>query len=368
MSKVAKAVRGFLKSMNWQWHEMAPTRYEVVVPGNTGQWLWLAQWEEDDSFFAGHSIVPVSVPAKRRPVAAEYLTRANYNMRVGNFEMDYTDGQVCFRTSMFLCGAGPKVELIRRMAFANFSAMDQYLPGLLAVTYGKATPKAAIKKAEQPREARAGKDDDDADDQGGQDDQEDGPRARRDDSGAAGGRGGASRKGQLVARRRRSLVSRAGRIAQFERYLRLMESRAHGEGQPSCFMSFARPLGSPVPGPKNDRPQSPPMVQLCFKKKWFAIDVPNTNIRPADAERVVQERRGFYREVERPDAGVTTDVSDLVTFDPIGKKYIYGDEREAAEDAAYLFFDVWGLRTDAELLVTASSFDGPTWERDVPLE
>jgi len=32
MSKVAKAVRGFLKSMNWQWQERTPTRYEVIVP------------------------------------------------------------------------------------------------------------------------------------------------------------------------------------------------------------------------------------------------------------------------------------------------------------------------------------------------
>jgi hypothetical protein len=365
MSKVAKAVRGFLKSMDWRWQERTPTRYEVIVPGAAGQWLWLAQWEEDDSFFAGHSIIPVSVPARRRPAAAEYLTRANYNMRVGNFEMDYADGQVCFRTSMFLCGLRPTAELIRRTAFANFSSMDRYLPGLLAVIYGKATPKAAIRKAERPREAKASKDDDAGDDQGGQDDQEDRTRADSRVGKCIAIIGGVK---PVVARPRKLLVSRERRTAQFERYLKLMEGRAHGEGQPSCFMSFARPLDSRIPGPRGDRPQNPPMVQFCFKKKWFAIDVPNTNICPADAVRVVQERRGFYREAERPDAGVTTDVSDLVTFDPIGKKYIYGDEREAAEDAAYLFYDVWGLRPDAELMVKASSFDGPSWEKDVPLE
>jgi hypothetical protein len=72
MSKVAKAVRGFLKSMDWRWQETTPTRYEVIVPGHTSQWFWLAQWEEDDSFFAGHSIVPVSVPAKRRLAATSF--------------------------------------------------------------------------------------------------------------------------------------------------------------------------------------------------------------------------------------------------------------------------------------------------------
>jgi len=365
MSKVAKAVRGFLKSMDWRWNEPTPTRYEVIVPGHTSQWLWLAQWEEDDSFFAGHSIVPVSVPAKRRPAAAEYLTRANWGLRVGNFEMDYADGQVCFRASVFLCGLQATPEFIKQMAFANFAAMDRYLPGLLAVVYGKASPKKAIKKAERPRKPNVGEDSGEDDDQGGQDDQEE---AGPDDQPAGRGIALIGGIGPRVARPRRPLVSRARRTAQFERYLKLMASRAHGKGQPSCFISFARPLDSRIPGPKGDRPQNPPMVQLYFKKKWFAIDVPNTNIRPADATKVVRERRGFYREAEHPEMDVTTDVSDLVTFDPIGKKYIYGDEREAAEDVAYLFYDVWGLRPGAELLVAASSFDGPSWERDVPLE
>ncbi len=52
-------------------------------------------------------------------------------------------------------------------------------------------------------------------------------------------------------------------------------------------------------------------------------------------------------------------------FDPIGKKFIYGDEREAAEDAAYVLFDVWGLPPGAVLTVSASAFgDGPSWEKD----
>ena len=32
-----------------------------------------------------------------------------------------------------------------------------------------------------------------------------------------------------------------------------------------------------------------------------------------------------------------------------------------------MLYDVWGLSPDAELLVTASAFDGPSWEKDAPL-
>jgi hypothetical protein len=150
MSKMAKAVQEFLKSMEWGWQEMAPTRYRVIVTGRTAQWVWVAHWEEDDSFFASYSVSPIDVPARLRPAAAEYLTRANYNLRLGNFEMDYSDGQVCLKTSMVMSGVRPTVDMVKRLAFANFSTMDQYLPGLMSVIYGKARPKAAIEEAERP--------------------------------------------------------------------------------------------------------------------------------------------------------------------------------------------------------------------------
>lgn len=359
MSKIAKAVQGFLKSMEWRWQEMKPTLYQVSISGDSGQWVWTVRWEEDDSFLACYSYSPVNVPAKHRPAVAEYVTRANYNLRVGNFEMDYSDGQVCFRTSMIMDGVQPTVDLIKEVALANFSTMDRYLPGLMSVMYGKARPKAAIEEAERPKKEEPGEDDD----------QEDEPAGQESDGGtSAQGVVATSRKGQLLALPRRPLVSRALRTSQFVRYLRLMNKRAHGSVKGSCFLIFSRPADPTSPGPNEDPHGSPRMVQFCLEEKWFAIDLPSTNLYPEEAERILKERRGFYREAERPDAGVTSNVNDLVQLDPIGKKYIYGDEREAAEDAAYLFYEVWGLPLDAKLLVTASAFEGQDWEKDVVLE
>ena len=109
------------------------------------------------------------------------------------------------------------------------------------------------------------------------------------------------------------------------------------------------------------------MVQLCFHEDWFAIDIPNTNIHPREAETLLRERQGFYREAEKPDADVT-DVVNVVQFDPVGKRYIYGQEQEAAEDAAWVFFDLWGLQPNQPFYVSASSFKTEhRWEQDEPL-
>jgi hypothetical protein len=57
----------------------------------------------------------------------EYLTRANYQMTTGTFEMDLSDGQVNCRTAV--PGDGLTADGIRYLVFSNFTIMDRYMPG-----------------------------------------------------------------------------------------------------------------------------------------------------------------------------------------------------------------------------------------------
>jgi hypothetical protein len=72
----------------------------------------------------------------------EYLTRANYQLTTGAFEMDLSDGQVNCRTAV--PGDGLTAGGISFLVFSNFMIMDRYLPGLLSVIYGKTSPLKAI--------------------------------------------------------------------------------------------------------------------------------------------------------------------------------------------------------------------------------
>ena len=56
-------------------------------------------------------------------------------------------------------------------------------------------------------------------------------------------------------------------------------------------------------------------------------------------------------------------------YDPFRKVYIYGDEESAAEDTAFVFFQVWSLPVDSRLYVSAASFSGEhEWERGTAVE
>ena len=86
-----------------------------------------------------------------RSAVAEYLTRANYGLRIGNFELDYADGEVRYKSSLDFEGQTLTAELIRNAIYPAVHTMDRYLPGLLRVTFGGATPHEAIEEVEGGR-------------------------------------------------------------------------------------------------------------------------------------------------------------------------------------------------------------------------
>ncbi|MBC7340390.1 MAG: YbjN domain-containing protein [Firmicutes bacterium] len=95
-----------------------------------------------------YSVCPVNVPEGKRLAVAEYLTRANYGLVIGNFEMDFRDGEVRYKTSIDVEGAEIAPALVRNLVYANVITMDRYLPGLLGVIYGNLTPEQAIAQVE----------------------------------------------------------------------------------------------------------------------------------------------------------------------------------------------------------------------------
>jgi len=116
--------------------------------GENGKWTCLAFAYDERERVVFTSLLPVQVPDEKRPLVAEYLTRANFGMEIGNFEMDFSDGAVQFRTSIDVEGGELTPKMIQNLAYLNVAVSDQYLPGLVMVIEGEATPVEAIEKVE----------------------------------------------------------------------------------------------------------------------------------------------------------------------------------------------------------------------------
>tara|TARA_B100001093_G_C26749669_1_gene980528 strand:- start:631 stop:1083 length:453 start_codon:yes stop_codon:yes gene_type:complete len=117
---------------------------QTAYKGDSGQWMCHTYCWNEEGMIAFYSICPVSIPEGQRGHLAEFVTRANYNLVLGNFEMDFGSGEIRYKTSLGLENASLTEDLWRPLVLSNIAIMDRYLPGILAVVGGGKSPAQAI--------------------------------------------------------------------------------------------------------------------------------------------------------------------------------------------------------------------------------
>jgi len=161
------AMTEFFEDEDWssQWLEGKPV-LSLPYAGANGKWVCFAQAREEQQQFVFYSVIPVNASPETMKAVVEYITRANYGMIMGNFEFDYRDGEIRYKTSIDVEGVTLTAPLIRQVVYANVLITDRYLPGLLRVIYAQADPATEIQAIEDSPDSEAADlpPDDDADD------------------------------------------------------------------------------------------------------------------------------------------------------------------------------------------------------------
>jgi hypothetical protein len=96
-----------------------------------------------------YTVYPLNVPEAKRDAIARLISTANYGMQFGNFEMDAGDGEVRFKTSIWLEGGEALTDgMIRPLLGVSFTAVDRYMPALAKVIHADMDPVEAVRQAE----------------------------------------------------------------------------------------------------------------------------------------------------------------------------------------------------------------------------
>lgn len=139
----------FLEDDEWYPQQLEDkTIYRMGFSGKNGQLTCYAQIQVDLEQFLFYAVAPVKVPEETRMAAAEFITRANYGLRIGNFEMDWSDGEIRYKSSLDFEGAVLTPELIRNAIYPAAQTLDHYLPGLMSTVYGGKSAAEAISSIE----------------------------------------------------------------------------------------------------------------------------------------------------------------------------------------------------------------------------
>ena len=145
MGAILDVATSFLQEDGWPLQQLeGQTIVQVSFQGDNGHWTCFAIAREEQAQFVFYSVCAARAPEARRLAMAEFLTRANYGLIIGNFELDWADGEIRYKTSLDVEGDRLTPALVKQMAYANVVTMDRYLPGIMRVIYGDVAPDQAL--------------------------------------------------------------------------------------------------------------------------------------------------------------------------------------------------------------------------------
>ena len=98
-----------------------------------------------------HMIIPLNAGEEERAKVAEFLLRANYGLKIGCFDFDFTDGEISYRVALY-CGddefVPPTYEQIDFSVVIGLLMIEKYGDALVKVMFGLAEPEDAVEAAE----------------------------------------------------------------------------------------------------------------------------------------------------------------------------------------------------------------------------
>lgn len=151
--EIAKAIQSFLKSDDWHFSfDDKEGRFKFGLATRSKiKHLNYHILVYDDGYTV-YTISPVGADHDDKEMMqnmAEFVCRANYGLRNGNFEMDFNDGEVRYKTFVDCDGgAVPTNEIVKGSIYVSISMFRRYGDGILDVIYQNVPAKKVVAKCE----------------------------------------------------------------------------------------------------------------------------------------------------------------------------------------------------------------------------
>ena len=118
------------------------------VRGENGEWDAFALAREEEHQVVVYAECPLSAPNDRRAETMALITRTNFGLSIGNFELDLDDGEIRYRTSLDVKEDRLSPALLRHLIWNNIGTTDKYLPALRQVIESGTSAAEALARIE----------------------------------------------------------------------------------------------------------------------------------------------------------------------------------------------------------------------------
>lgn len=132
--KIAESIETYLKEQDYSYDYDAfhgTFAVEAELSCTLHSCLVVLQVTEDA--FISYAALYAEVPALRLAYVGEYLHRANYGLPNGNFELDYDDGSIHYKTFLDCPSEVPTARQLDEAFAVPLSVIDRYGDGLMKI-------------------------------------------------------------------------------------------------------------------------------------------------------------------------------------------------------------------------------------------
>lgn len=128
---ISQIVTRYLQVNGIEYEETSEGVLRLNYRGQNGEWICLIKLDEASQQCAVYSILPNSIPEIGRKACAVMLAYTNYDLEIGNFEIDLEDGELRYRTAIDVTGDRLSPALFENLLATNVNTMDCFFLELL---------------------------------------------------------------------------------------------------------------------------------------------------------------------------------------------------------------------------------------------
>lgn len=150
---IANVINSFLNEDDWHFSfddKHGLFRFGLNLKGRIKKVSYIIDVKDDE--YVVYAISPLGADDDNEKVMAtmaDFLCRANYGLKNGNFELDMRDGEIRYKCFVDCEGITPTSEMVRNSIHCPAAMFDRYGAGIVDIIFGNATAKEAIAKCEK---------------------------------------------------------------------------------------------------------------------------------------------------------------------------------------------------------------------------
>lgn len=150
MKKIVDVVMERLTANEWNFEHPEDGIVVTGLRGNNSNFRVFFFADEERRTLQVMVTLPVVVPEQKRMEMAEFMTRANSTVLLGNFGMNFEDGEIRYSSAIDLGVDGElTLSMVDGLMMRCVITLDQYTPGIMKVIYANVTPQEAFEEITQ---------------------------------------------------------------------------------------------------------------------------------------------------------------------------------------------------------------------------